>query len=89
LVVWGAGKKGKQIAQMLLDANITFNWICNNPKKTGKDIYGITLQPFSELEKMGDFQSIITVANQEEQQEIRTYLAALEKKPMIHYFFFC
>jgi len=89
LVVWGAGKKGKQIAQMLLDASITFNWICNNPKKTGKDIYGITLQTFSELEKMGDFQSIITVANQEEQQEIRTYLAALEKKPMIRYFFFC
>lgn len=89
LVVWGAGKKGKQIAQMLVTANLIFNWVCDNPKKIGKTIYGTTLQTFSELENMGNSQSIITVANESEQHKIRTYLHQLDKKAMTDYFFFC
>jgi len=89
LTVWGAGKKGKQIAQMLLDAEIDFIWICNNPKKIGKEIYGLTMHAFQHLGQMDNFQSIITVANEKAQQEIRSYLHVLEKKQMTDYFFFC
>jgi len=89
LSVWGAGKKGKQLAQMLQMENVDFTWICDNPKKIGKEIYGVILKPFQHLVQMPNFQAIITVANEDEQQQIRTYLHQLEKKQMTDYFFFC
>lgn len=42
LVVWGAGKKGKRIAQLLIENHIPFEWICNNPHKIGQQLYGKT-----------------------------------------------
>ncbi len=89
LAIWGAGKKGKQIAQMLQVEKVDFIWICDNPKKIGKEIYGVTLKPFQHLTQVANFQTIITVANESEQQDIRNYLYQLEKKPMTDYFFFC
>lgn len=89
LSLWGAGKKGKQIAQMLQKENIIFTWVCDNHNKIGKEIYGTIMQPYQELENLVNFQSIITVANENEQQEIRNYLAKLGKVAMIDYFFFC
>lgn len=44
LVLWGAGKKGKFIAKHLIKKNMPFKWITNNPKKIGKEIYGITIE---------------------------------------------
>lgn len=89
LVLWGAGQKGKRVAQQLLEQNIDFHWICDNPKKIGKDIYGKKLLPFNHLKQLNHFQSIITVANKIAQQEIRTYMASLHKKEMEDYYFFC
>ena len=39
LVLWGAGKKGKKIASLLNDKNISFKWISANPNKIGHIIY--------------------------------------------------
>ncbi|OIQ29127.1 MAG: glycosyl transferase family 2 [Bacteroidetes bacterium MedPE-SWsnd-G2] len=89
LVLWGAGQKGKRMAQQLIDQNIEFNWICDNPKKIGKDIYGKKLLPFNQLKQLENPQSIITVANKTAQQEIRLYLQSLGKKEMEDYYFFC
>jgi len=89
LVVWGAGNKGKTIAKALIDKNIDFNWICNNPKKIGKEIYGKILMSVDSLENIAKSQTIITVANTDEQQTIRTYFAKLGKLNMVDYFFFC
>ena len=89
LVVWGAGKKGKTMAKLLIDNKIPFEWICDNPKKIGKHIYNKLLQPFTYLETIDYTQSIITVANKKEQQEISSYLKRHNKAPMIDYFFFC
>ena len=44
LILWGAGSKGKEIAKKLLSRNIRFEWITNNTKKIGKDIYGVKIQ---------------------------------------------
>jgi len=38
--LWGAGKKGKLIANALIQKNIPFEWITNNSKKEGHYIYG-------------------------------------------------
>jgi len=89
LVIWGAGQKGKTLAKLLISNNIPFEWICDNPKKIGKHIYDTLLKPFTHLETRNATQSIISVANSEEQQIIRNYLNNQNKEPMVDFFFFC
>ncbi len=89
LVVWGAGGKGKKVAQILIEKNMPFIWICDNPNKIGKNIYGVTLAPFNTLASIENPQSIVTVANKEAQIEIRNYMNALHLKNIRDYAFFC
>lgn len=89
LTVWGAGTKGKIVAKTLIHKNIDFEWICDNPKKIGKAIYGKTLKNFKALDQIKNPQSIITVANQTAQKEIRAYLHGLNLNPKKDYVFFC
>ncbi|OEJ98740.1 glycosyl transferase family 2 [Flavivirga aquatica] len=89
LVVWGAGNKGKTIAKTLIEKNINFEWICDNPNKIGRDIYGKILKPFNSLKEIKNPQSIITVANKNSQQEIRDYMNTLDFRPINDYVFFC
>ncbi|WP_282056038.1 glycosyltransferase family 2 protein [Maribacter luteus] len=89
LVVWGAGNKGKTIAKRLLAKNISFEWICDNPKKINKDIYGKKLQHFQVLNQLENPQNIITVANEKEQEAIKNFFKGLDRSPMSDYFFFC
>lgn len=89
LIVWGAGKKGKTIAKKLIEKQIPFEWICDNPNKIGRDIYGVILKPFNYLASIHSAQSIITVANKTEQKEILNYLDGLNLKAIEDYVFFC
>ena len=89
LVIWGAGKKGKTVAELLLKNNVHFYWICDNPKKIGKAIYGQQLLSFHVLDDIENAQSIVTVANPVSQQEIKAYFKDRNKQPMEDYFFFC
>ena len=89
LVVWGAGFKGKKIAKGLKKQDLKFTWLCDNPKKIGKKIYGKELVHFDELQNLINPQSIITVANEDAQKEIRRYFTELNQNPMQDYFFFC
>jgi glycosyltransferase involved in cell wall biosynthesis len=89
LVLWGAGHKGKKIAKTLIGKGIDFEWICDNPKKIGKDIYGKIMHPFSYLKTVKNSQSIITVANKTAQDEIKVYLKSLHMINNKGYFFFC
>lgn len=89
LVVWGAGGKGKGIAKVLIGLGVSFWWVCDNPKKIGREIYGQTLLPFAYIDKLENAQNIITVANPAAQLEIKKFFGARGKKSMIDYFFFC
>jgi len=89
LVIWGAGTKGKTIAKSLIGRKLDFNWICDNPYKIGKNIYGKRLSHFRVLNDIKNPQNIITVANEEEQNSIRSFFATINKHPMKDYFFFC
>ena len=66
-----------------------FYWLCDNPKKIGKKIYGVPLLHFSEIEKLAQPQCIITVANEDAQQEIRAFMEERDFQSMEDYFFFC
>jgi glycosyltransferase involved in cell wall biosynthesis len=89
LVIWGAGTKGKLMARLFLEANIPFYWICDNPNKIGKSIYGKTMLDFKALSEIDVPQSLITVANPKAQEEIRAFLNKLNLKPFADYIFFC
>lgn len=89
LVIWGAGTKGKLMASIFLERNIAFEWICDNPNKIGKDIYGKQMRNFDALATIKNPQSLITVANKVAQKEIRRYLNRLELQPFKDYIFFC
>ncbi|AUP77813.1 glycosyltransferase family 2 protein [Flavivirga eckloniae] len=89
LVIWGAGNKGKVVAKTLIKKAVPFEWICDNPNKIGRDIYGKVLKPFSALETIENPQSIITVANKGAQIVIKKYMDALNMKNIFDYVFFC
>ena len=89
LTVWGAGFKGKYTAKFLKKHGIDFYWICNNPKKIDKKIYGITLNRFEFLKELKNPQCIVTVANSQSQKAIRQFFKEHKFKPMEDYFFFC
>ena len=89
LVLWGAGFKGKHLARHLVDKGIHFHWLCDNPKKIGKTIYGVRLSHFEVLRKMEAPQSLITVANEVSQEEIRRFLTGGNQISEKDAFFFC
>lgn len=89
LAVWGAGYKGKTIANYLIEYDIPFHWVCDNQNKIGKDIYGQILHSYEFLKTLKNLQIIVTVANTEAQKEIRHYLSKLKMHPAKDYFFFC
>jgi len=89
LTVWGAGTKGKSVAKLLIKHNIPFYWICDNPKKIGKHIYEQELFNFDYLAQLNKPQSIVTVANEDAQKEIKSYFKTQDMQSMIDYFFFC
>ena len=89
LTIWGAGFKGKTVAKYLLDKKVSFIWICDNPNKIGKKIYGETLLAFEALNEISRPQCIITVANEDAQAEIRAYLHNYGYHNIEDYFFFC
>lgn len=87
LVLWGAGKKAKKIAQLLLSKNINFFWACNNDKKIGHIIYSKEIQDVNSFFLQNiNYQSIITIANKEEQKSIKTEIF---KQKNIEAFWFC
>jgi glycosyltransferase involved in cell wall biosynthesis len=88
LVLWGAGKNGKDLAKLIQAHDDSFAWICDNENKIGKDIYGIRLQHFEDLEKLDNPQIIIAVASPDGQQEIASILQSQGKIAGKDYWFF-
>ena len=85
LYLWGAGKKGKKIAQALLKTNIPFRWLCNFQSKIGHNIYE-TIMEDCDAVNLNNSQIIIAVANESDQKEI---LNTILKFNSTNYFYFC
>lgn len=89
LVLWGAGKKGKDMAYYLQAHNIKFTWITNNHKKHGHKIHGVTLKKVSALEEFKRAQVMVSVANKQQQSQIKKQLETLQNNGNYAAFFFC
>lgn len=88
LVLWGAGRNGKDFAKLVLARDDKFHWLCDNEKKIGKDIYGIRLSHFKNLAAIENSQIIIVVSSPEGKLEIQKHLDDLGKVAVEDYWFF-
>lgn len=88
LVVWGAGKKGKVIAQYLIEKKVDFHWVCENDRKIGVNIYDKILEAPSLIPHLNGPQIIIAVAG-EKQNDILSFLKKYTLEKGRDYFLFC
>jgi glycosyltransferase involved in cell wall biosynthesis/4'-phosphopantetheinyl transferase EntD len=88
LILWGAGKKGKNIAKKLAQKNVSFRWICENREKIGKDIYDIRIENASVLFLIEEKQVIIAVSSPNEQRDIEDRLKEMGLEGLVDYYFF-
>jgi hypothetical protein len=88
LVLWGAGRNGKDLARLILKRQKKIIWICDNDKKIGKDIYGIRMKHFNVVKDIQNPQILIAVNATEERSAIRDLLSHWGKKPVKDYWFF-
>lgn len=88
LVLWGAGKNGKDLAKLLLKKDDSFHWICDNQKKIGKHIYGVIMENFEVLRQLANPQIIIVVSSPTGKIQIKNQLEMWHKKPVEDYWFF-
>ncbi|MBK8702565.1 MAG: glycosyltransferase family 2 protein [Saprospiraceae bacterium] len=77
LVIWGAGRKGKAAAQFLSEKMIPFHWVCDNPRKWGKGMFGAVWQDYRVLSSLENPQVIILVAAPDEQPGIAEFLSEI------------
>ena len=89
LVIWGAGRQGKDLAKLLLERDIEFHWICDNPNKIGKDIYGVRLQEQQCVNELDRPQLLIAVSSPNQKKIIRQLLKGWVKSPAEDFWFFC
>jgi glycosyltransferase involved in cell wall biosynthesis len=88
LVLWGAGKNGKDLARLILESEDGINWVCDNAKKIGKDIYGILMKHYIGITELKNPQLLIVVNAPEERLKIRAILNEWGKQPSKDYWFF-
>ena len=87
LELWGAGKKGKEVARFLIEKQIKFDWLSNNNKKIGKEVYGVILKDSKSVLEKGTPQILIAVGSMGYNREIKKALNSKNLKPNIDYFF--
>lgn len=88
LVLWGAGKNGKDLAKLLLSQEPNLHWICNNPRKIGKDIYGVIMRGEELLNDLNHPQILVVVSNPSERQEVKEDLLGKGFKEGEDFWFF-
>lgn len=87
LILWGCGTAGKNVAKQLLQNKEPFIWTCQNENKIGKEIYGITLQPFSNVITKRNTQILIAIKQREFKMNQKDTFTSFEKNKCELYFF--
>ena len=88
LILWGGGRNGKDMAKLLLEKEASIHWVCDNPNKIGKDIYGIKMEHFNKIPSYKNPQVMIVVTAPSARKEITDLLASWGKIPVRDYWFF-
>ncbi|MDB4106986.1 glycosyltransferase family 2 protein [Bacteroidia bacterium] len=88
LLLWGAGKKGKIIAKLLIEKGIDFKWVTNNNKKKGVNIYGKILESSSEA-GFSNSQIVLAISSPSDKKEVLDILNAVKGISIKDCFWFC
>ena len=88
LVIWGAGKNGKDLSKLFKGSNQKIHWVCDNDRKIGKDIYDLRMHSFETISQLENPQIVIPVASPDGQLEIKRYLSSQGKLQGVDYWFF-
>ncbi|MDE0470885.1 MAG: glycosyltransferase family 2 protein [Ekhidna sp.] len=88
LVLWGAGKNGKDLAKLLIEEENRLHWVCDNNRKIGQDVYGIIIKHQDEIPNIENPQILVTVSSPYERVDIRRQLDLWDKKPVKDFWFF-
>lgn len=89
LVLWGAGRNGKDLVKLFIESEATKPaWVCDNYRKIGHDIYGIVMQSTQVLPELNNPQIIVAVSSPTDKLEIEAQLKAWGKEPVKDYWFF-
>lgn len=88
LLLWGAGKKGKQVAKLLLDREIDFQWVTNNENKLQVPIYNIRLKRSSEVD-VSNSQSILVISGPKDKEDVAANFINKNLVLGKDYFWFC
>ena len=89
LVIWGAGPKGKKLARKMQELEMPFEWVTDNEKKTGLQIYDVLLHPTSYVAELERPQVISAVSGPDDRKAV---FESLESKGLVHnkdFFMFC
>ena len=89
LLLWGAGKKGKQLAKLLKQQQRDFVWMCNNPKKIGLEVADILMHDYKTTDQYENPQILIAIAGAAQQELITWELNQLGLEHNKNFFFFC
>lgn len=89
LVLWGAGRNGKDMALLLQQYDDEFHWVCDNENKIGKDVYGVRLEHYNNIPEIRNPQILVVVTSPHAVTEIRKQLTNWGKQPVQDYWFFC
>lgn len=89
LVVWGAGRNGKDLVRLIQQQDDTVHWVCDNENKIGKDIYGVRMAHYETAFDLDEPQIIVAVASPDGQEEIRALLEGRKLRPVKDFWFFC
>ncbi len=88
ILVYGAGNKGKVLAKKLIDRGHEIRWCSNNPKKVGKNIYGVILISDRDSIQEMNCQIIVAIAVESEKKVIRQRLEEYRLREGMDFFFF-
>lgn len=88
LVLWGAGRNGKDMAKLLRASGVAFAWVCENPNKIGHVVYDVKMQDPSALSELEHAQIMVVVASPDGKADIKQQLQSRGKQSRTDYWFF-
>lgn len=88
LVVWGAGRNGKDFVMALKKYEKEVHWVCDNDRKIGKAIFDFQIHHFSSIKRLNRPQIIVVIAGPSAQFEIECHFIEWDKKPIEDFWFF-
>jgi len=88
LVLWGAGKNGKDLAKHLINSKQHFEWVCDNENKIGHNVYEQILKHHNFVKELTKPQIIISVASDVDRNNILDLLSKWNKKVIADFWFF-